>query len=301
MKIERFPQDNEREEIGSSFSHKSKKRNPLWGSLPFSLTQKVNDDLEPFSRCCTETVEGKFTGSGSGNQADRDVYDTQDGSKLVGCSVCDLMRRKQRVRKASLEEEQHYPKPLDHTIRNYGQDERPQEFANSELSPRMEITRARDVRHCYHIDDITTQACGGSTEITTSFRSNPSEFFNSANQNSGISVACCENDSMGDSECIDFKERITSEACVAQPDLCVQMQIFDNDDKLCDNERLKLGDSTGTSSLSSASFQKEILGVDDCEYKNAQDGKTLIPKLSKTPSTNVGVMEPASDSNHFTV
>ncbi|KAG5541465.1 hypothetical protein RHGRI_021326 [Rhododendron griersonianum] len=206
------------------------------------------------------------------------------------------MRRKRRVRKASLDEEQHYPKPLDHTIRNYGQDEMPREFANSELSLRTEITRAHDVRHSYHVDDVTAQACGGSTEITTSFRSNPSEFFNSANQKSGISVACCENDSMGDSECIDFKEHITSEACVGQPDLCVQMQIFDNDDKLCDNVRLKLGDSTGTSCLSSASFQKEILGVDDCVYKNAQDGKTLIPKLSKTPSTNVGVMEPTSDS-----
>ncbi|KAE9459027.1 hypothetical protein C3L33_09073, partial [Rhododendron williamsianum] len=203
---------------------------------------------------------------------------------------------KRRVRKASLDEEQHYPKPLDHTIRNYGQDEMPREFANSELSLRTEITRAHDVRHSYHVDDVTAQACGGSSEITTSFRSNPSEFFNSANQKSGISVACCENDSMGDSECIDFKEHITSEACVGQPDLCVQMQIFDNDDKLCDNVRLKLGDSTGTSYLSSASFQREILGVDDCVYKNAQDGKTLIPKLSKTPSTNVGVMEPTSDS-----
>ncbi|KAI8527302.1 hypothetical protein RHMOL_Rhmol12G0065400 [Rhododendron molle] len=293
--IERFPQDDEQEGIGSSFTHKSKKRKPLWGSLPFSLTQKVNDDLEPFSRCCTETMEGKFTGSG--NQADRDVYDAQDESKLVGSSVRDLMRRKRRVRKASLEEEQHYPKPLeDHTIQNYGQDERPQEFANSELSPRREVTIAHDVRHSYHIDDVTTQACGGSTEITTSISSNPSEFFTSANQNLYISVACCENDGMGDSECVDFKERITSEACVGRPDLCVQMQIFDTGDKLCDNERLKLGDSAGKSSLSAASFQKEILGVDDCVSKNAQDGKTSIPKLSKTPSTNIGVMEPTSDS-----
>ncbi|KAG5521159.1 hypothetical protein RHGRI_033645 [Rhododendron griersonianum] len=295
--IECFPQDNEQEGIGSSFTHKSKKRKPLWGSLPFSLTQKVNDDLEPFSRCCTETVEGKFKGSGSGNQADRDVYDAQDESKLVGSSVRDLMRRKRRVRKASLEEEQHYPNPLeDHTIQNYGHDERPQEFANSELSPRTEVTIAHDVRHSYHIDDVTAQACGGSTEITTSFSSNPSEFFTSANQNSYISVASCENDGIGDSECVDFKEHITSEACVGRPDLCVQMQIFDTDDKLCDNERSKLGDSTGRSSLSAASFQKEILGVDDCVSKNAQDGKTSIPKLSKTPSTNIGVMEPTSDS-----
>ncbi|XP_058193390.1 DNA polymerase zeta catalytic subunit isoform X2 [Rhododendron vialii] len=300
--IELFPQDDEQEGIGSSFTHKSKKRKPLWGSLPFSLTQKVNVDLEPFSRCCTETVEGKFTGSGSGNQADRDVYDAQDESKLVGSSVRDLMRRKRMVRNASLEEEQHYPKPLeDHMIQNCGQDERPQEFANSELSPRTEATIAHDVRHSYHIDDVTAQACGGSTKITTSFSSNPSEFFTSANQNSYISVACCENDGMGDSECVDFKERITSEACVGRPDLCFQMQIFDNDDKLCDNERLKLGDSTGKSSLSAASFQKEILGVDDCVSKNAQDGKTLIPKLSKTPSTNIGVKEPTSDSTilHF--
>lgn len=85
--IERFPQDNEQEEIGSSFSHKSKKRKPLWGSLPFSLTQKVRDDLEPFCRCCTETVEGKFTGSGSGNQVDKYMYDAQDESKQVG-SLC---------------------------------------------------------------------------------------------------------------------------------------------------------------------------------------------------------------------
>ncbi|KAF7124883.1 hypothetical protein RHSIM_Rhsim12G0060600 [Rhododendron simsii] len=295
--IECFPQDDVQEGIGSSFTHKNKKRKPLWGSLPFSLTQKDNDDLEPFSKCCTETIEGKFTGSGSGNQVDRDVYDAQDESKLVGSSVRDLMRRKRRVRKASLEEEQHYPKPLeDHTIQNYGQDERPQEFANSELSSRMEVTIAHDGRHGYHIDDVTAQACGGSTEITTSFSCNPSEFFTSANQNSYISVACCENDGMGDSKCVEFKERITSEACVGRPDLWVQMQIFDTDDKLCHNERLKLGDSTGKSSLSAASFQKEILGVDDCVSKNAQDGKTSIPKLSKTPSTNIGVMEPTSDS-----
>ncbi|KAF7141185.1 hypothetical protein RHSIM_Rhsim06G0107400 [Rhododendron simsii] len=180
----------------------------------------------------------------------------------------------------------------------YRKDERPQEFANSELSPRTEVTRAHDVRHTYHVDDVTTQACGGSTEITTSFPSNPSEYFTSANQNSDISVACCENDSMGDSECVDFKELITSEACVGQPDLCVRMQIFDTDDNLCDNERLKLGDSTGKSSLSAASFQKEILGVDDCfencgrgQHGQATDLSVPISSVSSTIDFGTNPME----------
>ncbi|KAL7205227.1 hypothetical protein ACSBR2_018208 [Camellia fascicularis] len=145
--IERSPHDNVQQETGSSFNSKSKRNKPLWGSLPFSSTQKVNDDLEFLSRCCSETKEGKLTSPRVGNEVDTYVYDSKEESTLVGCSVRDLMRRKRcyrfepsesesrRVRKASFEEEQHCPKLLEvHAIQNDEQDKRPQEFANSEPS-----------------------------------------------------------------------------------------------------------------------------------------------------------------------
>ncbi|KAI8027476.1 DNA polymerase zeta catalytic subunit [Camellia lanceoleosa] len=145
--IERSPHDNVQQETGSSFNSKSKRNKPLWGSLPFSSTQKVNDDLEFLSRCCSETKEGKLTSPRVGNEVDTDVFDLKEESTLVGCSVRDLMRRKRcyrfepsesesrRVRKASFEEEQHCPKLLEvYAIQNDEQDKRPQEFANSKPS-----------------------------------------------------------------------------------------------------------------------------------------------------------------------
>ncbi|KAG5544542.1 hypothetical protein RHGRI_017091 [Rhododendron griersonianum] len=36
-------------------------------------------------------------------------------------------------------------------------------------------------------------------------------------------------------------------------------------------------------------------------YIRMPDGKPSIPKQSKTPSTNMGVMEPTSDSSHSTI
>lgn len=78
-------------DIGSSSNSKHKRKRPLWGSLRFSLTQKVNDDLQPSSSNLTgrydnDTKDGK-----------RNCF-SSEASTLVGCSVRDLMRRKRSLR-----------------------------------------------------------------------------------------------------------------------------------------------------------------------------------------------------------
>ncbi|KAM7469402.1 hypothetical protein LguiA_007585 [Lonicera macranthoides] len=85
-------------DIGSSSNSKHKRKSPLWGSIPFSLTLKLNDDLQPTSTNLTDRY-GNDTKDGKRN------YFSREASTVVGCSVRDLMRRKRSHRVEPPEDE----------------------------------------------------------------------------------------------------------------------------------------------------------------------------------------------------
>ncbi|GFY91942.1 recovery protein 3 [Actinidia rufa] len=359
--IDRFPEDNMHKETGSSPTCKNKKSKPLWGSLPFSLTQMVNEDLESRNRNCIETKEAKVTSSRTGNETDRDVYDLKEESTIVGCSVRDLMRRKryyrfeasetesQRIKMASMEEAHNSPKQLEvHATRNNWEDIRLEEFAKCEPSLTHEINRAQDVIPCsttlalnsrgkacdvrraysnysFHskqslsstndsslpantskdggfcsleglIDDITTQASGRPENFTNSVPRKSLKCLNSPNQNSEISFGHCENDNIGEPEVDDSTEPVTSEVHIGEPDSCVRMRSLDTDEKLLVIERFHLRDSTGASCWSASPVRSQILGIDDCLYKNGREGKTLRQNISEMSSANDVGMESTTGS-----
>jgi hypothetical protein len=78
------------------------------GSLPFSTTKKVNNDLDPvgfhkIDSCVHETkalkiqvawllMKQEVMPAGFMKNADTDVRDLKESSTLVGCSMRDLMR-----------------------------------------------------------------------------------------------------------------------------------------------------------------------------------------------------------------
>ncbi|GMY21582.1 DNA polymerase zeta catalytic subunit-like, partial [Fagus crenata] len=98
----------------SELTNKHKRKQSIWGSLPFSMMQKVKNDSEPvgfhtIDACVRETKDPINTSFLSGNEAgncarrcmknaDTDVRDLKESSTLVGCSVRDLMRRKRSYR-----------------------------------------------------------------------------------------------------------------------------------------------------------------------------------------------------------
>ncbi|KAJ9131444.1 hypothetical protein P3X46_035102 [Hevea brasiliensis] len=99
-------QDQVLQTTGTHFTSKRKRKKSLWGSLPFSMTQKRNDDLEAVGsntadacigqdkNCDTMSIirnEGEKHSDVLLKTLDADVCEVGD---LVGCSVRDLMRRK---------------------------------------------------------------------------------------------------------------------------------------------------------------------------------------------------------------
>jgi DNA polymerase zeta len=96
--------------VGARLTNKHKRKQSIWGSLPFSKMQKVKNDSEPvgfhtIDACVHETKDPINTSFLSGNvagncggrfmkNADTDVHDLKESCTLVGCSVRDLMRRK---------------------------------------------------------------------------------------------------------------------------------------------------------------------------------------------------------------
>ncbi|KAI9186318.1 hypothetical protein LWI28_016151 [Acer negundo] len=101
-----LPQDT-----GPSFSSKRKKKKKLWGSLPISEAQKVNDDLETdcveiSAICVDESKDCRGTSFSSRNKLAKgsnfsmknEDADACDTTTLIGCSVRDLMRKKRCYR-----------------------------------------------------------------------------------------------------------------------------------------------------------------------------------------------------------
>lgn len=102
------------QDVGGRFTSKHKRKQSVWGSLPFSTTKKVNNDLDPvgfhkIDSCVHETKAPEDTSCLAINEAgsyaagfmknsDTDVRDLKESSSLVGCSVRDLMRRKRSYR-----------------------------------------------------------------------------------------------------------------------------------------------------------------------------------------------------------
>lgn len=102
------------QDVGGRFTSKHKRKQSVWGSLPFSTTKKVNNDLDPVgfhiidscvhetkapegTRCLAINEAGSYA-AGLMKNADADVHDLKESSTLVGCSVRDLMRRKRSYR-----------------------------------------------------------------------------------------------------------------------------------------------------------------------------------------------------------
>lgn len=90
-------------DTGTSFASRHNTRNPLWGSLPFSTTQKVNDDID--SASFNGEAMRFLVGNEMGNCSDvlmkseyPDAPDTKEATTSSGCSVRDLMRRKRCCR-----------------------------------------------------------------------------------------------------------------------------------------------------------------------------------------------------------
>ncbi|XP_021623348.1 DNA polymerase zeta catalytic subunit isoform X8 [Manihot esculenta] len=91
---------------GTNFTTKCKRKKSLWGSLPFSMTRKGNDDLEAVGSNIADACIGQgkscVTTSMAGNEGEKrsDILlknlnsDVCEVSDLVGCSVRDLMRIK---------------------------------------------------------------------------------------------------------------------------------------------------------------------------------------------------------------
>ncbi|XP_052192570.1 DNA polymerase zeta catalytic subunit isoform X3 [Diospyros lotus] len=131
--IKRFLDDDVQQVTRASLTSSSKRSKPLWGSLPFSSKQEMNDVVQPPSKCYNEMNKHKFTGSIVGNDADI-VYVSKEESTLVGCSVRDLMRKKrcfhsepsefesQGIQKAVSKEELHQKQLSTGILQNHGQD-----------------------------------------------------------------------------------------------------------------------------------------------------------------------------------
>lgn len=111
-------------QAGPSFSGRKKKKKKIWGSLPFSVTKKLNDDLETTvnmsDTCSSESIDCQDTSSSAKNElaehlnASKKYKDTDDcgSTTLIGCSVRDLMRKKRCFRTETNESETHGGKKL---------------------------------------------------------------------------------------------------------------------------------------------------------------------------------------------
>ncbi|XP_024966298.1 DNA polymerase zeta catalytic subunit isoform X1 [Cynara cardunculus var. scolymus] len=90
---------------GSSFSRKHKRNRPLWSSLPFCLSENMND-VQPTNvkvgKCDGEIKIGTETCAAATNAGrcsdDAEKCLSKLGSTIVGCSLRDLMRRKRSHR-----------------------------------------------------------------------------------------------------------------------------------------------------------------------------------------------------------
>lgn len=114
IELEQSSECQELQDFGGRFNSKHKRKQPIWGSLPFSTSQKVNNDVEAvdlhvIDACVSETKDRVGTSflavNEAGNCADgfminagTDIHFLNESTALVGCSVRDLMRKKRYYR-----------------------------------------------------------------------------------------------------------------------------------------------------------------------------------------------------------
>ncbi|GAY60125.1 hypothetical protein CUMW_199630 [Citrus unshiu] len=103
-------------DTGTNAATKCNVKKKLWGSLPFSVSEQFNKDIETVSCnisnfCVTEVKDHGATGSLVGNELgksfdalereDADAHDIKEATAVTGGSVRDLMRRKRSYRESS--------------------------------------------------------------------------------------------------------------------------------------------------------------------------------------------------------
>ncbi|KAI3909099.1 hypothetical protein MKW92_026579 [Papaver armeniacum] len=99
-----------REQKGVHLDSKMKKTKRLWGSLPFSTEEKLDNDLECFNSAdsCADMIHHTSSHSSSENKIDEicevstannstPISSLKEGKQLTGSSVRDLMRKKRRT------------------------------------------------------------------------------------------------------------------------------------------------------------------------------------------------------------
>ncbi|KAH9689281.1 DNA polymerase zeta catalytic subunit [Citrus sinensis] len=104
------------QDTGTNAASKCNVKKKLWGSLPFSVSEQFNKDIETVScnissLCVTEVKDHGATGSLVGNELgksfdalereDADAHDIKEATAVTGGSVRDLMRRKRSYRESS--------------------------------------------------------------------------------------------------------------------------------------------------------------------------------------------------------
>ncbi|KAJ0080258.1 hypothetical protein Patl1_22611 [Pistacia atlantica] len=229
-------------DTGTNVSSKHNTSKTLWGSLPFSTTQKVNDDIEPVSLnseatrflACNET----------GNCSDvvmkseyADAPDTEEATTLSGFSLRDLMRRKRchrveppehgtmRVKRALLAGEQ----KEDITL----------------LPKQLDLNILQNDEH----DKGLLQASGGISLVDKRKKELPRPF-NTKNEKSAVMLCHREVDNGKKSNSgASSTEATNCTVCTSESDslLDVQLLKLDTEVKPFDDEILQQTDRTGSS------------------------------------------------------
>ncbi|KAL5566065.1 hypothetical protein UlMin_029229 [Ulmus minor] len=102
-KLDEACKDHVLEDARASFSHKHKRKKSLWGSLPFSMNQKLKTDTEPVNFFSETDIDLGQCDDSSMKNVRTNACDVKETPALVECSVRDLMRKKRLFRVDSVE------------------------------------------------------------------------------------------------------------------------------------------------------------------------------------------------------
>lgn len=303
-------------ESRSGIKAKTVLKKSLWGSLPFSSNEKVNDDLNPLDSCCSEIKESAIKSSKLEIGGDTDAYNSKAGKGLVGCSVRDLMRRKrqgcfeickndgQTAKHASLEEEQNYRKESEvYEMAFTGDGKESRAIADFKPSVPDENTETLDRDLCRENSAMNTDGKVSPVKLTyfhysssdTGLRK-PLKRMKFANQDFAPSLGLYVKDSMGEFEGAGAMETAQSEVHIVGPDndQYVLSQKLDIVDKNSD-----LVDDVEASCSNAYPFEGEVLGRERSIIKNYHECESIRESTAEKPPANIVSKEITPCSTYF--